>query len=122
MHALGAGRRERVRRATELLGRIGLATRAHFLPVKCSGGERQRAAVARGLVNEPELLLADEPTGSVDTKTGEGILDLFHDLNRSRGLTVVMITHNEKIAERTSRCVTIVDGRVAGERRGTGAG
>jgi putative ABC transport system ATP-binding protein len=117
MHGCGSGRRDRRRRATELLERVGLGHRVDFLPVKCSGGERQRAAIARALVNDPKLLLADEPTGSVDTQTGEGILSIFRELNRDRGLTVVMITHNDQIGADAPRTVRIVDGKIAGETR-----
>lgn len=78
--------------------------------MKCSGGERQRAAVARALVNDPQLLLADEPTGSVDTATGEKILELFDTLGRDRSMTRVVITHNEALAARSDRTLRIVDG------------
>ncbi len=117
MHSCGTSRAERRRRATGLLERVGLGHRIDFLPVKVSGGERQRTAIARALVNEPELLLADEPTGSVDTKTGEGLLKVFGELNRDRGTTVIVITHNDKIGADAPRCVRIVDGRIASETR-----
>ncbi len=107
------GRRERLRRAAELLTRVGLGHRIDFLPVKCSGGERQRAAIARALVNEPRLLLADEPTGSVDSETGARLLDLFDELARTDGLTTVTITHAPEVAARADRTIRIVDGRIA---------
>ena len=114
-HPLGLSRREQRRRAVALLERVGLKARVDFLPVKCSGGERQRAAVARALVNDPRIVLADEPTGSVDSETGERLLDLFSEVNRERGVTTVVITHNDYVARRTDRVVRIVDGLVASE-------
>jgi putative ABC transport system ATP-binding protein len=109
---LGIPRQDRRRRADHLLERVGLGDRAGFLPVKCSGGERQRAAVARALMNKPELLLADEPTGSVDSTTGASILSLFRELQSDAGLTVVMITHNESIGRQLDALVRLVDGRI----------
>jgi len=118
----GLGRGERRRRATELLDQVGLGHRVDFLPVKCSGGERQRAAVARALVNEPQLLLADEPTGSVDTATGERILELFDRVGRERSMTRVVITHNEALAARADRTLRIIDGRLTEDPNPAGAG
>jgi len=117
MYAKGATRTERRRKAAELLGRVGLGHRVDFLPVKCSGGERQRAAIARALVNDPQILLADEPTGSVDTQTGEGIVGLFRELHRERGVTLIVITHNEKLGEEFDRVLRIVDGKLASDVR-----
>jgi putative ABC transport system ATP-binding protein len=117
MYARGAGRAERRRKAADLLSRVGLAHRIDFLPVKISGGERQRAAIARALVNDPKVLLADEPTGSVDTKTGDGIVGLFRELHRERGMTLIVITHNEKLGEEFDRVLRIVDGRLASDVR-----
>lgn len=109
-HPLGVSRRERRKRAVALLEAVGLGPRVDFLPVKCSGGERQRAAVARALINEPKILLADEPTGSVDVATGEKILELFEWANKERGVTTVTITHNPGVAARADRNLRIVDG------------
>ena len=106
----GISRRDQRERAAALLEQVGLGHRIDFLPVKCSGGERQRAAVARALVNEPKILLADEPTGSVDTRTGERILDLFDEVNARGGVTVVTITHNRYVADRADRTLRLVDG------------
>ncbi|MCO5169416.1 MAG: ABC transporter ATP-binding protein [Planctomycetes bacterium] len=103
-------RAERRARAGALLERVGLGHRVDFLPVKCSGGERQRAAIARALMNGPRVLLADEPTGSVDSATGAQILDLFRDLTREAGVTTITITHDEKVAARADRVVHMVDG------------
>jgi putative ABC transport system ATP-binding protein len=103
-------RGERRERAGKLLERVGLGHRVDFLPVKCSGGERQRAAIARALMNGPKVLLADEPTGSVDSTTGAAILDLFAELAREGGVTTITITHDEKVARRADRVVRMVDG------------
>jgi macrolide transport system ATP-binding/permease protein len=104
-----AGRRDRARATLE---RVGLGHRADFLPGKLSGGERQRVAIARALAGSPSLLLCDEPTGNLDSKSSAAILELFESLNRD-GLTLVMVTHNEEIAERAERRVHIVDGRLS---------
>ncbi|MEU6988717.1 ABC transporter ATP-binding protein [Streptomyces sp. NPDC046324] len=104
------------RRALELLDELGMADRRGAYPAVLSGGERQRVAVARALMNRPALLLADEPTGAVDTRAGEQIMDLLLDLNQI-GQTLLMVTHDERMAERCAgRIVDMVDGRVAGER------
>ncbi len=117
----GVGGKERKRRAREALERVGLADRAHHNPTELSGGQKQRVAVARALVNEPALLLADEPTGNLDTATGEGILDLFEELNAG-GVTLMVVTHDENVARRGGRVVEIQDGRVFSDERSDGAG
>ena len=104
-------RKERRERALEVLSRVGLADRARHLPSEISGGERQRVAVARALVNRPSLLLADEPTGNLDTKTGEDVLDLF-DRVHDAGNTLIIVTHDPKIGARAPRCLTIRDGLI----------
>lgn len=106
-------RKERRARAGELLEKVGLGHRVDFLPVKCSGGERQRAAIARALMNSPRILLADEPTGSVDSVTGGQILDMFRGLAKDGGVTTITITHDEKVAARADRVVRMVDGLLA---------
>jgi putative ABC transport system ATP-binding protein len=104
------------RRALELLGELGIADRRNAWPAVLSGGERQRVAVARALMNRPELLLADEPTGALDSQAGEQVMDLLIDLNQI-GQTLLLVTHDERLATRcASRLVTLADGRVAGER------
>jgi putative ABC transport system ATP-binding protein len=108
----GTGRAERRRRALEALGKVGLAERARAVPSQLSGGQRQRVAIARALVNDPSIILADEPTGNLDTKTGQDILELFGDLHR-QGHTVILVTHDPNVAARASRVVRIVDGLVA---------
>jgi putative ABC transport system ATP-binding protein len=107
------GSREAGRRAGELLEQLGIADQARKYPARLSGGQRQRVAIARALVNSPVLLLADEPTGALDTHSGEQVLDLFRDLN-SAGQTIVLVTHDPRLAERyADRIVTLVDGAVA---------
>jgi len=98
--------------AKELLQQLGLAERLRHKPYQLSGGERQRGAIARALANEPKLLLADEPTGNLDSATGNGILNVLDRLNRA-GQTIVMVTHDERVARRAGRIVTLADGRIA---------
>ena len=98
-------------RARELLEQLGLSERSKHKPYQLSGGERQRVAIGRALMNEPRLLLADEPTGNLDSATGNGILDTLDKLNRA-GQTIVMVTHDERIAKRAGRIVTLVDGKI----------
>ncbi|MEO1495636.1 MAG: ABC transporter ATP-binding protein [Planctomycetota bacterium] len=105
-------RAELRRQATELLDRVGLGERLRHKPRELSGGEMQRTAIARALMNEPRLLLADEPTGNLDRATGEGVLELLRELNLETGLTVVMVTHDAAIARAADRTVTLVEGRV----------
>lgn len=112
MSEAGVPARERGRAAAELLARVGLADRARHRPGELSGGERQRVAIARALANAPTLLLADEPTGELDRRTSEGILDLFAGLN-DEGVTIVVATHDLHLADRARRRVELVDGRVA---------
>ncbi len=106
-----ACRRWAKRHARELLEQLGLSERARHKPYQLSGGERQRVAIGRALMNEPRLLLADEPTGNLDSATGNGILDVLEKLN-SLGQTIVMVTHDERIAQRAGRIVTLVDGKI----------
>ncbi len=105
---------EREERALAALDAVGLADRADHQPNELSGGQRQRVAIARALINDPVLIMADEPTGNLDTKTGEEIMGLLHELH-SRGRTIVMVTHEAYLAERTERTITLVDGKVAGD-------
>ena len=106
-----AVRQKAKKRAKMLLDLMGLADRIKHKPYQLSGGERQRVAVARALMNEPELLLADEPTGNLDSETGNGILDALGQLNKE-GQTVVMVTHDHRIAERAHRTITLADGKI----------
>ena len=107
---------ERRRRALAALGRVGLAERAHHRPMQLSGGQQQRVAIARALVNEPRLLLADEPTGALDSRTAVEILALFQDLN-AEGVTVVLVTHDGEVARHARRVVRFRDGHVVSDER-----
>jgi putative ABC transport system ATP-binding protein len=107
----GMHRRDRRRRATALAEQVGLGQRARHKPMELSGGEQQRVAIARALANDPLIILADEPTGNLDSKTGLDILTIFDDLT-ARGRTLIVVTHDENIARRTHRTVRLADGRV----------
>ena len=110
----GVGRRERRARADEALRRVGLGARAKHLPSELSGGERQRVAIARALINRPSLILADEPTGNLDTNTGREILDLLRDLH-AEGNTVVMVTHDPRLGGEAERRLALRDGCIDGD-------
>ena len=109
-----AGRRDARQSATAMLGRVGLAERLRHYPRVLSGGEQQRVALARAFVVQPALLLADEPTGSLDFATGEKVMELMFALNHEQGTTLVLVTHDRAIASRCARCITIEAGRVLG--------
>lgn len=100
-------------RAQELLKQVGLEKRMHHKPSQLSGGEQQRVAIARALINEPRVVLADEPTGNLDSKTAEGIMKILTELNRKRGVTLVVVTHEKEIAETADRVVHLLDGKIA---------
>ncbi len=110
--ALFARTTDREKRAREMLTRVGLGERVHHRPSQLSGGEMQRVAVARALVNKPKLLLADEPTGNLDSANAEAIFDIFRELNQD-GLTIVMVTHNEKLARLARKVIRLTDGLIA---------
>ena len=110
---------ERTERAKELLKLVGMEDRMKHNPDELSGGQKQRGAIARAMANHPAILLADEPTGALDSKTGRLIMDIFHQLNREQGMTIVLITHSDSLAEETRRIFTLMDGEIIGERRGT---
>ena len=112
----GVGRRERMTRATAALGAVGLADRTHHEPNELSGGQQQRVAVARALVAEPSLLLADEPTGNLDSKSTSDVLDLLDQMHE-HGRTIVMITHEDSVAARADRIITLIDGLISSDRR-----
>ncbi|HXF64797.1 MAG TPA: ABC transporter ATP-binding protein [Caldilineaceae bacterium] len=117
MQGQGLGSRARQKRAMHLLELVGLADRASHLPSQLSGGQRQRVAVARALANDPPLILADEPTGSLDSQSGEELLALLGDLNRDRGATIVIVTHDRRVAQATRRIVRMRDGRIVEDHR-----
>ncbi|MCT1450360.1 ABC transporter ATP-binding protein [Corynebacterium sp. p3-SID1194] len=114
----GVGKREREERAAELLELVGMGDRIKHAPNELSGGQKQRVAIARSLANDPDLLLADEPTGALDSETGRMVMDLFHQLNQEYGKAIVFITHNPELAQETSRIVEMKDGRVVDVRSG----
>lgn len=112
----GVEKKAREARAEELLSLMGMGDRIHHNPNELSGGQKQRVAIARALANDPDLLLADEPTGALDSKTGRLVMDLFHQLHEEMGKAIVFITHNPELAEETQRIVEIMDGHISGVR------
>lgn len=102
-------------RAEELLAEVGLAPRVHHFPAQLSGGEQQRVALARALAIRPKLLLADEPTGNLDTRTGQAVVEMMFDLHRRQGITLVLVTHDLELAARCGRIVRMADGRIAAD-------
>ena len=114
-HVPAAARRKRAR---ELLRLVEMEERMGHKPDELSGGQKQRVAIARAMANDPAILLADEPTGALDSKTGRMIMDIFHKLNKEHGKTIILITHSGELAEETERIVTIRDGVLVGERKG----
>lgn len=118
----GFDREGRKARANEMLGRVGLLNRGHHLPAELSGGEQQRVTIARALANRPSIVLLDEPTGDLDSKTGAEIMDLVFRLNREEKTTFVMVTHDRALASRADRLLTMQDGKIVDERRATHEG
>jgi putative ABC transport system ATP-binding protein len=116
----GMGLTDRREQAADALSRVGLAERASHMATKLSGGERQRVAIARALVGSPRLVLADEPTGNLDSRTGLDILGLMEDLN-SEGTTILVITHDRELADRLPRQISMLDGMIVGDRLGVPA-
>jgi len=113
----GVGSRDRKKRATEALERVGLGDRLHHRPKELSGGQQQRVAIARALANQPAIILADEPTGALDSKTGTEIIGLFQQLHRNSGQTVIYVTHDPFIARHTNRIIRVADGHIIGDER-----
>ena len=111
---------ERTRRAKEWLERVGMGERMRHQPNELSGGQKQRVAIARAMVNEPALILADEPTGALDSETSRVVMNLFHEMHEKYHKTIVLITHNPALAEECQRVLTLHDGRIIAERKGSG--
>lgn len=116
----GTPGKQRILRAKELLALVEMEDRMRHLPEELSGGQKQRVAIARAMANDPAIILADEPTGALDSVTGRMVMDLFHKLHDEQGKTIVLITHSPELAEETQRIITIKDGRIVGEREGGG--
>ncbi len=116
----GVGKSERTKRAKYLLKMVGMEERMQHTPDELSGGQKQRVAIARAMANDPAIILADEPTGALDSKTGRLVMDIFHQLNKEQRKTIVLITHSNELAEETERIVTLKDGQIISEREGSG--
>jgi putative ABC transport system ATP-binding protein len=114
----GIARAQRAERAKELLKLVGMGDRMDHMPNELSGGEKQRVAIARSMANNPAVILADEPTGALDSVTGRLVMDIFHSLHREKGKTILLITHSNELAEETQRIITIKDGQIISERKG----
>ena len=118
----GVSRKKRNAMALEYLDRLGLKDWAHHMPNEMSGGQKQRIAIARAMINDPSIILADEPTGALDSQTGHMIMDIFHKLHEEQGKTVVLITHSKELAAETERIVTLNDGMIVSDSRKTEKG
>lgn len=114
----GVPKAERTRKAKELLELVGMQERMTHRPDELSGGQKQRVAIARAMANDPSIILADEPTGALDSKTGRVIMDIFHKLHEEQGKTIVLITHSGELANETERIITLRDGEITGIRKG----
>ncbi len=117
---MGVNKKTRAAKARELLEMVDMGERMHHMPNELSGGQQQRVAIARALINDPAVILADEPTGALDTKTGIHIMDIFKRINRQEHRTVVLITHNEQLAKMADRIITIVDGQIEEDTQRSG--
>ena len=114
----GVSRKERTQRAEALMELVGMGDRMKHLPEELSGGQKQRVAIARAMANDPAIILADEPTGALDSETGRMVMDIFHKLHKEQGKTIVLITHSPELADETERLITLKDGEIVGEREG----
>lgn len=110
--------KEQKERAMEMLAMVGMDERALHRPNELSGGQKQRVAIARAMINDPAIILADEPTGALDSKTGHMVMDLFHKLHEEQGKTIVLITHSQELAAETQRIVTLLDGEIVSDKGG----
>lgn len=117
----GVGKKERQERAKYYLEMVGMSERMTHKPDELSGGQKQRVSIARAMTNDPSIILADEPTGALDSVTGRKIMDIFHKLHEEQGKTIVLITHSNELASETERIITLKDGCIIGERKGSGA-
>lgn len=113
----GVPPKERSERAVELLEMVGMGDRCKHMPNELSGGQKQRVAIARAMANNPDILLADEPTGALDSKTGRLVMDIFHKFHKEKGKTIVFITHNPELAQETERILTLSDGQIISDER-----
>ena len=118
----GVSEKKRRQRAIELLKMVGMEERMHHTPDELSGGQKQRVAIARAMANNPDIILADEPTGALDSKTGRLVMDIFHELHEKQGKTIVLITHSNELAAETPRIITISDGNIVAEKTNGGKG
>lgn len=114
----GIDKKKRISRARELLSMVGMKNRMSHRSDELSGGQKQRVAIARAMANDPSIILADEPTGALDSQTGKKIMDIFHKLHKEQGKTIILITHSQELAEQTQRILTLKDGMFVGERKG----
>ena len=117
----GVGKKGRQERAKYYLEMVGMSERMTHKPDELSGGQKQRVSIARAMTNDPSIILADEPTGALDSVTGRKIMDIFHKLHEEQGKTIVLITHSNELASETERIITLKDGCIIGERKGSGA-
>ena len=115
----GVGKKERQERAKYYLEMVGMSERMTHKPDELSGGQKQRVSIARAITNDPSIILADEPTGALDSVTGRKIMDIFHKLHEEQGKTIVLITHSNELAAETERIITLKDGSIIGERKGS---
>ena len=113
----GVNSKKRTERAMELLEKVGMADRYKHKPNELSGGQKQRVAIARSLANDPSIILADEPTGALDSETSRIVMDIFHELNKTQKKTIILITHSKELAEECHRIITIKDGAIVDERK-----
>lgn len=118
MEIAGISKKEARKKALEYLKVVGLEEKALSYPSQLSGGQKQRVAIARAMINDPAIILADEPTGALDSKTGHMVMDLFHKLHEEQGKTIVLITHSQELAQETERIVTLLDGQIVADNGG----